>query len=75
MNLLKLQESSIGTITPTKACFEKMQTYRCWNINWLQKSKSYSYSESKNSIRQAFIFEVVFSVHAGTCINLVPDTK
>jgi hypothetical protein len=76
MNLLKLQETSSGTITPTEACFEKMQMYRFWNINWLQKSKSYSYySESKNFIRQTFIFEVVFSVHAETCINLYSRHK
>jgi hypothetical protein len=76
MYLLKLQETSSGTITPTEACFEKMQRYRFWNINWLQKSKSYRYySESKNFTRQTFIFEVVFSVHAEICINLVPDTK
>jgi len=73
---MKLQETSSGTITPTEACFEKMQTYRFWNINWLQKSKSYIYySQSKNFIGQTFIFEFVFSVHAETCINLVPDTK
>jgi hypothetical protein len=76
MNLLKLQETSSGTIIPTEACFEKMQMYRFWNTNWLQKSNSYSYySGSKNFIRQTFIFEVVFIVHAETCINLVPDTK
>ena len=47
-----------------------------WNKNWLQKSTSCSYySENKNFIRQTFIFEVVFSVHAETCLNLVPDTK
>jgi len=43
INILKLQETSSGIITPTEECFEKMQTYRFWDINLLQKSKSYSY--------------------------------
>jgi hypothetical protein len=72
----EITRTSSGTITPTEACFEKMQTYRFWNINWLQKSKPYSYySESKNFIRHSLIFEVVSSVHAETCINLVRYTK
>jgi len=62
MNLLKLQETCSGTVTPTEGCFEKMHTYRFWNINWLQKSKSYRYYSERKYLSGRHLFLKLCSV-------------